>query len=159
MCWGRVVMSALGGICLFGEQALVDCRDLARVSKLLGLHGPDGGRDFIAGRVGFCYRALHTNRESRLEDQPLISSEGHILAWDGRLDNRREVADLIGGTLLKCDQPITDVEIVMETYRKFGEAFASKLVGDFALSLWDSHARKLLLARDHVGVRTLYYRM
>jgi asparagine synthase (glutamine-hydrolysing) len=51
----------------------------------------------------------------------------------------------------------TDVAIVAAAYRKWGEEFLPKIIGDFALALWDARLRRLLLARDAVGTRTLYY--
>jgi len=100
------------------------------------------------------YRAFHTNRESRLEKQPLVSREGHILAWDGRLDNREEMISLLRQEL---NGDRTDVAIAMAAYRKFGIDFLPRLIGDFALALWEPRARTLLLARDAVGPRPLYY--
>jgi asparagine synthase (glutamine-hydrolysing) len=100
------------------------------------------------------YRAFHTNRESRLEKQPLVSREEHILAWDGRLDNREEMISLLRQEL---DGDRTDVAIAMAAYLKFGSDFLPRLIGDFALSLWEPRTRTLLLARDAVGPRPLYY--
>lgn len=145
-------MSVLGGIYCFGE-AVVEQEMLARLGQSLSARGPDGGRDLLAGQVGFSYRAFHTNRESRLEDQPYVSPAGRILAWDGRLDNREEIARLTRTPFA------TDVELVMAAYERWAEDFVSKLIGDFALSLWDPLTHKLMLGRDHAGVRSLYYRI
>jgi len=51
----------------------------------------------------------------------------------------------------------TDVAIVMASYLRWGVDFASQIIGDFALSLWDPSSRTLMLARDPVGARLLYY--
>jgi asparagine synthase (glutamine-hydrolysing) len=100
------------------------------------------------------YRAFHTNRESRLEKQPLVSQEGHILAWDGRLDNREEMISVLREEL---NGDRTNITIAMAAYLKFGSDFLPRLIGDFALSLWEPRTRTLLLARDAIGPRPLYY--
>jgi len=85
-------MSALAGILNFGSNAAaVDEYDLAKLGSALDSRGPDGGFDVASGSVGMSYRAFHTNRESRLEAQPLVSREGHMLTWNGRLDNRDDL--------------------------------------------------------------------
>jgi asparagine synthase (glutamine-hydrolysing) len=146
-------MSAIGGIFNF-DGAPVNGDVLMALSQGLAHRGPDGGREVKSGSVGMVYRAFHTNRESRLESQPLVSSLGHLLCWDGRLDNREELIPILRDDL---DGDHTDVAIVMTSYLKWGVDFPVRLVGDFALSLWDPKSRTLLLARDPVGVRLLYY--
>jgi asparagine synthase (glutamine-hydrolysing) len=146
-------MSALGGIYYFDNRP-VDRPSLISLGEKLSSHGPDGGSEIISGSIGMVYRAYHTNRESRLEKQPLVSREGHTLAWDGRLDNREEMISLLRQEL---NGDRTDVAIAMAAYLKFGSDFLPRLIGDFALSLWEPRTRTLLLARDAVGPRTLYY--
>ena len=150
-------MSAIGGIYSFAS-GLVDTGQLALLGEGLSVRGPDGGREVINGRIGFSYRAFHTNRESRLESQPFVWRDGHAVVWDGRLDNRKELIDQIGLSSHDGQGCVTDVEIVMAAYLKWGESFLPNLIGDFALTLWDPIFRKLFLARDPVGVRSLYYR-
>ena len=146
-------MSAIGGIFNF-DDAPVNGDFLMALSQGLASRGPDGGREVKSGSVGMVYRPFHTDRESRLESQPFVSSLGHILCWDGRLDNREELIPILRHGL---DGDYTDVAIVMASYLKWGVDFPFRLVGDFALSLWDPKSRTLLLARDPVGVRLLYY--
>jgi asparagine synthase (glutamine-hydrolysing) len=146
-------MSALGGIYYFNNRPVARS-SLISLGEKLSSHGPDGGSEVVSGSIGMVYRAFHTNRESRLEKQPLVSREGHILAWDGRLDNREEMISLLRQDL-NGDQ--TDVAIAMAAYLKSGIDFLPRLIGDFALALWDPRTRTLLLARDAVGPRPLYY--
>jgi len=100
------------------------------------------------------YRAFHTNLESRLEVQPLVAREGHMLTWNGRLDNREE---LIRELDLPRRTTITDVAIVMAAYRKWNKECFQKFVGDFCLAFWDAHLRVLYLVRDAAGTRALKY--
>lgn len=146
-------MSAFGGIYNFNDKP-VDERVLLALGTELESHGPDGGDAVTSGAIGLVYRAFHTNRESRLERQPLISTERHILCWDGRLDNRSELISLLPG---EASRDQSDAAIVMAAYREWGVDCLVRFIGDFALSLWDPESRTLLLARDAVGPRPLYY--
>lgn len=146
-------MSTLGGILNFDGKP-VDEQLLIAMGNALASNGPDGGSQYTNGSVGMVYRAFWTNKNSRRERQPLVTDQGQLLAWDGRLDNRSELF-----ALLRDEFPgnETDAELVLASYRKWGISFVSKLIGDFALSLWESKTRTLLLARDHAGPRPLFY--
>jgi asparagine synthase (glutamine-hydrolysing) len=146
-------MSALGGILYFDGRD-IDKRLLNALGQALEPWGPDGGREESVGSVGMAYRAFHTNRESRMETQPSRSVYGHLLVWDGRLDNREDLLCLLQSEL--CGDQ-TDAAIVMASYLKWGEDFLIRLIGDFALALWNPLTRKLFLARDPFGTRTLFY--
>ena len=145
-------MSTFGGIYNFNAQP-VDPHLLTRIGEAIEKRGPDGGGRCMVGPAGMVYRAFHTNRQSRSETQPFVSSEGHMLCWDGRLDNRTELISELKEDL----EEHTDVAIALAGFRKWDEGFLSRLIGDFALSLWDNHSQTLLLARDPVGARPLYY--
>ena len=148
-------MSAFAGIVNF-DGAPVDRRVLDGLARSLARLGPDGGGYKQTQNVGVVFRAFHTDRESRLERQPLVSVRGHILAWDGRLDNRDELITQLRGCV---DQSPADVEIVMASHFRWGTEFLTYLIGDFALSVWEPNSRTLLLARDAFGTRPLYYQI
>ena len=146
-------MSAIGGICNF-DGAPVDNAAFLALDQGLKSRAPDGGRRVHNGSVAMAYRAFHTNRESRSQTQPLISIYGHVLCWDGRLDNREEIiADLRNDAA--GDR--ADVNVVMAAYLRWGADFLPKLIGDYAFSLWDPFGKSLILARDFIGPRTLFY--
>jgi asparagine synthase (glutamine-hydrolysing) len=149
-------MSAIGGIINFDSKP-ADPTQLTDLWERLAHRGPDGGDLIIDGPVGICYRAFHTNRQSRLEKQPLISRDGRVLALDGRIDNRDELISDLRSELPGERADITDVEIVMAAFSRWGEDCLPRLIGEFAIILWDPMRQVLLLARDHIGARTLYY--
>ena len=77
-----------------------------------------------------------------------------VLVFDGRLDNRRElIADLSDHGV---DASVDDAGLALASYGAWGDACASRLIGDFAFGLWDGGARRLFCARDPLGVRPLY---
>lgn len=152
-------MSALAGLLNFGSGAApVNEYDLAKLGATLDSRGPDGGFNVVSGNIGMSYRAFHTNRESRLEAQPLFSGEGHMLTWNGRLDNRDDLIRQLRANL-RHTNAITDVVIVLAAYLKWEKDCFNCLVGDFCLALWDNRLRVLYLVRDVAGTRALKYHL
>ena len=127
---------------------------LARAEGIVAPYGPDGGDAYIKDSVGILYRAFHTTKESRKEIQPFVTPSGAVLTWDGRLDNR---AELMGKLRDIPTTVVTDVSIVAEAYGQWGTDCFAKLLGDWALSIWNPMDRSLILAKDPIGTRHLYY--
>jgi asparagine synthase (glutamine-hydrolysing) len=146
-------MSGIGGVYNRNGEP-IDINLLTALGNDLGLRAPDGGREILLTSIGMTYRALHTNHESRRESQPLVTTAKHILSWDGRLDNRKDLIHQLGSQMTN---DVTDVEIVMAAYLKWGVNFLRRVVGDYALALWDSTQQTLMLARDPFGIRPLFY--
>src|ERR1700687_1577432 len=135
-------MSAQFGKCNFDGKP-VKPRELDRVRAALSLHGPDAEGIFRADNVGVIYRAFHTTKESRLESQPFVSPSGTVITWDGRLDNRRELVDMLGGGL---SNDSTDLAVVAAAFEHWGTDAFAKLIGDWVLSVWDARKQILFLA-------------
>jgi len=136
------------------DGAPVHQDDLAKAGEMLAPYGPDGGDAYIKDNVGILHRAFHTTKESRKETQPSLTPSGAVLTWDGRLDNR---AELIHELRHLLTAPPTDVSIVAAAYERWGTACFVKLLGDWALSLWNPKEQSLILAKDPIGTRHLYY--
>jgi asparagine synthase (glutamine-hydrolysing) len=103
--------------------------------------------------IGMGFQAYHTHARSKLETQPFCDDSGNMVALDGRLDNWQELRD----NLNFANRDVTDSEIILRSFLKWGPASFSKLVGDWAFSLWSAATHALYLARDHAGTRTLYF--
>lgn len=146
-------MSVQAGM-LYFDGAQVDQVFLERLSLAIEQYGPDEGHACFDGPIGMVYRAFHTTPESRFERQPHRSARGNLITWDGRLDNRDELIPELGADL---SNDLTDVAVVIAAYEKWGTDCFAKLIGDWALSIWNSRQHVLVLARDYVGVRQLYY--
>lgn len=132
----------------------VDHVYLEKVKSTISPYGPDGGSSQVTKDTCALYYAFHTTVESQRETQPHILPSGWVLTWDGRLDNRSE--------LLNCLTEVptsdsTDLDIVSAAFERWGTGCFAMLIGDWALSIWHAGSRKLILARDFVGVRPLYY--
>jgi asparagine synthase (glutamine-hydrolysing) len=127
---------------------------IEKVSATLAPYGPDSNESYSGNGVRILYCAFHTTKESRREKQPCISSSGAVITWDGRLDNR---ADLISELRDFLTVNSTDVAIVAAAYEKWEANCLGKLIGDWALSIWNPRERSVLLAKDPIGTKHLYY--
>jgi asparagine synthase (glutamine-hydrolysing) len=149
-------MSAIGGIWWTADAPGIEERRFAldRLHASLARRGPDGGAVQHLGAVGMSFRACHTTAEARSERQPLATAGGLLMAFDGRLDNREE--------LLRTLRPpegsaATDSELVLAAYERWQHRCPDLLIGDYAFAVWDTRRRELLLARDPMGTRPLFY--
>lgn len=133
----------------------IDPKDLDEVRPVLAPYGPDSEGYICKDNVAILYRAFHTTKESHRETQPCVSKSGPVLTWDGRLDNREELIGRLNGDRLSLES--TDVEIVAAAYECWNTDAFPNLVGDWALSVWDPKGQSLILAKDFVGTRHLYY--
>ena len=132
----------------------VDPEQFNEARCLLAKYGPDAEGFICKENFGVLYRAFHTTSESRREKQPLMSRSGTIIAWDGRLDNRKELIER-----LSCGISFhsTDLEIAVAGYGRWGVGTFRELVGDWAFSAWDPNDQAVILAKDFAGTRHLYY--
>jgi len=132
----------------------VDPAVIAKARLMLTPYGPDDSGLYCENYLGILYCAFHTTEESSRQTQPLALPSGALLVWDGRLDNRTELVGDLNGTLTPFS---ADVSIVAAAYERWGPRAFARLVGDWALSLWNPNDRSLTLVKDPVGTRHLYY--
>lgn len=131
--------------------------DLTRMVDAIAHRGPDGSAIWHDGSVGFGHRMLWTTPESLHEKLPLYRSDANVaITADARIDNRDELLNLLGIQERK-DVAITDSELILEAYLKWGEQTPEKLLGDFAFAIWDGRKKLLFCARDIMGVKPFYY--
>jgi asparagine synthase (glutamine-hydrolysing) len=129
---------------------------LGRVSAALEHRGPDGEGRWIQGPVGLACQLFRVTPESATETQPFVDRSGAVVVFDGRLDNRKEIlSHWEKNPGIAAD--ISDPALVLAAYSIWGDNFAKQLNGDFALGLFDPARRQLLLTRDAIGIRPLYY--
>ena len=149
-------MSGIVGI-LNLNGSPVDSRLLTRMTDALAHRGPDGIGYWAKDGVGMGHLMFCTTPEAEYEKQPWTDESGKVcLAFDGRIDNRKELTDALNskGFHLRND---TDAEIVLQSYLLWQELCAEKIIGDFAFAIWDGRKRRLYCARDIFGIRPLFY--
>jgi asparagine synthase (glutamine-hydrolysing) len=123
--------------------------------ETLAHRGPDGREVWLEPDVGLGHCMLHTTPESLTERLPLRRDNLAITA-DARLDNRGELMGLLGCDMHRAD-PISDSELILAAYQRWGEDCPQRLLGDFAFVIWDFAKRELFCARDHFGVKPFHY--
>jgi len=146
-------MSVQAGIWNFDDEP-VDPRLLKNLSESLKQQGPDGESCYVKSNLAMLYRPFHTTRESRCEKQPYLSRRGFVLTWDGRLDNRDELAAEFRSHLVA--QP-TDVAIVAANFDHWETDCFRRITGEWALSVWMPQQRELVLALDYMAIRHIFY--
>jgi asparagine synthase (glutamine-hydrolysing) len=127
---------------------------LERVATTLEAYGPDASGRYQEQGLCMLNRAFHTTRESTAECQPYVSPRGFVLTWDGRLDNRKDLIHRLGKPLMSSD---SDVSIVAAAHEEWGVDCFSRIIGDWAVCIWDPQEHRVILARDPIGPRHPYY--
>lgn len=117
-------------------------------------YGPDAEYTHVNGSLGLLYRPFDTTAESQYEPQPSVLADGTILMWDGRLDNRDELIRSLGSLL---NSQTSDLAIVASAYERYGTDCFHALIGDWALSISHPNRRTIILARDYIGVKQLFF--
>jgi asparagine synthase (glutamine-hydrolysing) len=123
----------------------------------LAHRGADGRRLVVDDCVAMGCHQFWTTPEEVGEEQP-VASAGRMVAFDGRLDNRD---DLLGALDRTDDhgRGLSDASLVLEAFFAWGHRAFDRMVGPFAIILWDATARTLYAVRDGLGDRTLFYNL
>ncbi|KAB2940291.1 MAG: asparagine synthase (glutamine-hydrolyzing) [Hyphomicrobium sp.] len=129
---------------------------LARMIGRLAHRGPDGNGSYLDGDVGLAHARLSII-DVEGGRQPMCNEDGSVwITFNGEIFNYVELrAELIArGHVFKTT---SDTEVIVHLYEERGPECVEALNGDFAFAIWDSRQQRLVLARDRVGVRPLYY--
>ncbi len=143
------------GICgIFGRE------DKALVGKMLTVlkhRGPDAQGSYSDKNVSLGHARLSIIDLSEKAIQPFTNEEGTIQAIvNGEIYNFRELRSLLEKKG-HCFYSNSDCETVVHLYEEYGTGFVEKLRGMFALTIYDQPKKRLILARDPIGKKPLYY--
>ncbi len=119
--------------------------------------GPDGMHVEAKGPVALGHLQFCTMPEDIGERQPLSLPEASLtFMWDGRLDNRLDVYQQLPGRLPRLED-LSDAQLVLHAYACWGSACVRRLLGPFALAVYDHSQREVVLACDPMGGRNIFY--
>jgi len=130
---------------------------LKRMNKTIVHRGPDDGGEKIFGNVALANRRLAVIDLTAEGHQPMPSFNKKIwIAYNGEVYNFKKLKE----SLLKKGyrfRSTSDTEVIVNLYQEYGLSAIKRLRGMFALSLWDSQKKQLVLARDRFGIKPLHY--
>ena len=135
-------------------QGAPDAEGVRRMARAIAHRGPDADGFFNDGPAALGHRRLSIlDLEGGV--QPMVR-EGVALVFNGQAYEHEALRD----ELRALGHPFStrsDTEVVLRAYLQWGEGFVEHLQGMFAIAIWDPRSRKLVLARDRLGKKPLYY--
>jgi len=140
----------------FEQNASVSRALIGGMLDTIRHRGPDDEGVYLAPQVGLGFVRLSII-DLAGGHQPLSNEDGTVwVVFNGEIYNYRELRTFLlsKGHVLKTQ---SDTEVIVHLYEEFGPACVEKLRGMFAFALWDQKTKTLLLARDRVGIKPLYY--
>lgn len=149
------------GICgqfNFADQSPIQPETVRRMTATIAHRGPDDEGYYFAGPVGFGFRRLSII-DLDGGHQPMSDADGSIwVVFNGEIYNFRELRELLEshGHVFRTR---SDTEVLVHGYKQWGEGLFDHLNGMFGVAIWDSENRKLVLARDPMGIKLVYYRV
>jgi asparagine synthase (glutamine-hydrolysing) len=150
-------MCGIFGVYLSAREKDVELATLQAMGESIRHRGPDDDGFFRDGCFGFGMRRLSII-DLKTGHQPIHNEDGSLqIVFNGEIYNYRElVASLLerGHTLYTT----SDTEAIVHLYEEYGARCVEHLRGMFGFALWDRRTRTLLLARDRLGIKPLYYR-
>ncbi|TBX64985.1 asparagine synthase (glutamine-hydrolyzing) [Flavobacterium silvisoli] len=149
-------MCGINGILKFNHTK-VDEHQLIKMRDALEHRGPDDAGYFIQDNIGLGHRRLSIIDTSAAGHQPFISeNKRYAMVFNGEIYNYKSFYPELKskGITLKTS---SDTEVLLHLFELYGMAFLKRLHGMFAFAIWDTLEKKLILARDRMGVKPLYY--
>lgn len=149
-------LSGIAAIIHF-NGAPADHRGVEKMTDVMAYRGPDGIATLETGPAALGHCMLHATHESLKEHQPLANEDGSlVLIMDGYLTNWEELCrDLKNrGVNLRTR---SDAELVLRAYEVWGRDCPRHIDGEFAFLFWDARQQEAFCARDHQGLRPLFY--
>jgi asparagine synthase (glutamine-hydrolysing) len=145
------------GICgIASTSGAVEPARLEAMSATLVHRGPDSHGALVDGPVGLAARRLAII-DLQTGDQPIANEDGTVhVVQNGEIYNYRELRAELEG--VHRFSTAGDTEAIVHLYEEHGDRFAERLRGMFAIAIWDSRRRRLVLARDRFGIKPLYFR-
>ena len=149
----------MSGFVLVLEKSGEPCNRavLEQMTRALEYRGPDGTGMQLCGSAGLGATLFRTLDESADAAQPLTLDGSVWIVGDVRLDDRAELVDRLRGAGCMADLSEPDLQLLLKTYTVWGDGCVERILGDFSFVLWDQERQRVFAARDHFGIRPLFY--
>ena len=134
----------------------VDPAQIEQLVQAIAWRGPDHQGIWLDGAVALGAVQLWTTPEEWGTQQPLVTPQGDVLALDGRIDNRPDIANALHIPQSERAE-LSDAALLWRAYQHWGSACVDHLAGAYAFILWDATEQTLFCGRDPIGLRSLFY--
>jgi asparagine synthase (glutamine-hydrolysing) len=148
-------MCGIAGLVRFDGRPVLET-DVRSMCRVMVHRGPDEEGVFLGAGVGMGMRRLSII-DLAGGQQPLSNEDGSVwVVFNGEIYNYAELRQMLTrrGHVLRTE---SDTETIVHLYEDFGDECVDYLRGMFAFAIWDTCSRQLLLARDRLGIKPLYY--
>ncbi|MFA7625885.1 MAG: asparagine synthase (glutamine-hydrolyzing), partial [Candidatus Kapaibacterium sp.] len=152
-------MCGISGIVDFRDSRMINYELLKSMSDVIIHRGPDSDGRWLSEdlRCGLSFRRLAIIDLSDSGNQPMHSSDGRYhIVFNGEIYNHRELRKEFESDG-KIYHSGTDTETILYGFEKYGADFLDKMLGMWAIAVWDDHNKEIFLARDRIGIKPLYY--
>src|SRR5947209_6081456 len=133
-----------------------DVEAVERMAQTMASRGPDGAGRWWMDGIALSHRRLKIIDLSESGDQPMTDAElGLTVVFNGCIYNHRELRrelEQLGYRFFST----SDTEVILKAYAQWGRDCVTRLFGMFAFALYEHESRRLLLARDRLGIKPLY---
>lgn len=149
-------MCGLAGIVLSHNDAIVSEKVLLAMRDVQIHRGPDDGGIYLGKGVGLAHRRLSIIDLANGQQPMVDEAAGLALIYNGELYNFRTLKKELEsqGTVFTSH---CDTEVLLRAWQLWGESCLTKLRGMFAFAVWNAKTQRIYLARDHIGIKPLYY--
>ncbi len=136
----------------------VDLHNIKAMAKVMNHRGPDDEGYFISGAVGLGFKRLSII-DLEGGHQPMSDNEKTVwVVFNGEIYNFRELRSELESFGYEFKTK-SDTEVIVYGYKKWGDDVLNHLNGMFGLAIWDDVQKRLLLARDRMGIKIIYYKI
>ncbi len=128
---------------------------ICRMNTVTAHRGPDGSGIFLDDNISLGHDRLSIIDLSVAAGQPMRRNGRYSIVFNGEIYNYLELKVELKNSYKFSNQ--SDTEVILAAYQKWGRDCVKKFNGIFAFAIWDAQEKELFLARDHIGVKPLYY--
>ncbi len=140
-----------------GDGRPVDAMLLSKMTQSLAFRGPDAQEIEVMGSVGLGQTMLRSTCSAAAEKQP-CSLDGSVwITADARIDDQAVLKKKLSDRGRINLEEATHCQLILHAYHVWGTNCVDQLMGDFAFAIWDGHEQRMFCARDHFGIKPLYY--
>lgn len=147
-------MCGINGIFHFEHSSQVE-GEIQKMNDAIAFRGPDASGVYSDHKIQLGHRRLSIIDTSESANQPMFSAdENYVIVFNGELYNYREIKKQLADYPFKTN---SDTEVVLAAWLKWGEHALRIFNGIFAFAIWSKKDHELILVRDRLGVKPLYY--